>query len=565
VLKNHIYEEAKQALVTAGGGSIVSGLQTETPASRIVGFILAGAQRDPAATQLLVRAIELDPEVGEAWFLLAQSMAPTETILIGGTQVTVVEVLSTLTQKRKALTPSFDLRPARAFAWAKLGSLAGRTGTVPVQGRPTTPSDCFVHALAEKADEPMVWGTIAQATPVNGHTGIGPVSFTRLQCLAIALDLNPMDHETWKTAADCTAEAYATNDQANGWIALGDRRYSSKDCYDQAIRVMKGKAPKGARGEPGEWGAFRSLFIARVPSSVLVIAPSASAPTPPTASRPSPQGTLTAVGPSTTTNPAQLVPPPPPPPAAPKPAERTGLVDPALRGQLDGLLQQGESLASAGRLQEALACWDAVIAHDPTCLSAWKSKALALSELGDLNASLQCFDRAIQLAPQDGWTWMGKASVLRQAGRGPEAASCEANAKRLSPSLSRPPGTPTPEQLGDPSFNPSSSVSWFNYGNHLAQAGHAQYAIACFDEALKHDPNLGQAWNGKGVCLSKMGCKEEALGCYDWAVRINPTHARAWFNRGVILLELGRREEGLQAIAYAENLDPAMRSAPRPP
>ncbi len=64
-------------------------------------------------------------------------------------------------------------------------------------------------------------------------------------------------------------------------------------------------------------------------------------------------------------------------------------------------------------------------------------------------------------------------------------------------------------------------------------------AMACYDIALRLDPELASAWFNKGVAQLASRHVDEALACYEQALRLNPKSGQVWSNRGVALKSQG--------------------------
>jgi predicted O-linked N-acetylglucosamine transferase (SPINDLY family) len=76
---------------------------------------------------------------------------------------------------------------------------------------------------------------------------------------------------------------------------------------------------------------------------------------------------------------------------------------------------------------------------------------------------------------------------------------------------------------------------------------HAE-ALACYDRALKENPNLPDIALPRGIALSNLRRHAEALVEYEKAVASRPGDALAWHARGSALLELGRSREALESF-----------------
>ncbi len=163
-------------------------------------------------------------------------------------------------------------------------------------------------------------------------------------------------------------------------------------------------------------------------------------------------------------------------------------------------IDKGLELAKAGRVENALACFERALAINPQSVAAWSNKGGALAKLGRFEEALACFDRGLAI-------------------------------------------------------NPQLAEAWDNKGIALGNLGRFEEALACFDRALAVNPQLAEAWDNKGLALENLGRSEEALACFDRALTLNPQHASAWFNKGAVLVNRFRRvREAIACFEEAQRL-----------
>jgi tetratricopeptide (TPR) repeat protein len=245
----------------------------------------------------------------------------------------------------------------------------------------------------------------------------------------------------------------------------------------------------------------------------------------------------------------------------PRPAERYGSFG-ELRGALEPILERktgeklevpqvgektavfwnnkGISLATLGRREEAISCYDQALALDPRYATAWSNKGKALAELGRREEAISCYDQALALDPRHAAAWNNKGSALCNLGRREEAISCYDQALAI---------------------DPRDAAAWDNKGNALADLGRHAEAISCYDQALAVDPRDAVTLNNKGLALADAGRREEAISCHDQALAIDPRQATAWSNKGLALNALGRRDEAISCCDQALAIDPRLAQA----
>ena len=126
---------------------------------------------------------------------------------------------------------------------------------------------------------------------------------------------------------------------------------------------------------------------------------------------------------------------PSPEPSGPAPAAETSgpatvrpNADRAARIAL--LLGKGQSLLHLQQTDTALACFDEVIALDPTNADAFVKKGTALEKLGRLDEAIDCYDRAIALDTSMTMAYLCKGGVFNRLERYGEALQCYEQALR---------------------------------------------------------------------------------------------------------------------------------------
>jgi tetratricopeptide (TPR) repeat protein len=122
------------------------------------------------------------------------------------------------------------------------------------------------------------------------------------------------------------------------------------------------------------------------------------------------------------------------------------------------LQEQAGAHVSAGRFEEAIGCYDTILAADPGSVRSWNCKGNSLFNLKKFEEALVCYDRAIALAPTDPRVWNNKGL--------------------------------TQDMLGYP-----------------------MDALKSFDAALALDPGIERVWQNKGQTLSRLGWVEESRRC----------------------------------------------------
>lgn len=64
----------------------------------------------------------------------------------------------------------------------------------------------------------------------------------------------------------------------------------------------------------------------------------------------------------------------------------------------DAYSKEGDTLAAAGKFEEAIVLYDRAIEVDPENSEAWTRKAIALKALGRIREALDCVEHALDLS-----------------------------------------------------------------------------------------------------------------------------------------------------------------------
>ena len=71
----------------------------------------------------------------------------------------------------------------------------------------------------------------------------------------------------------------------------------------------------------------------------------------------------------------------------------------------------------------------------------------------------------------------------------------------------------------------------------------------------KEDTKFLLGWVDKGSVLAKQERHKEAIACFDTAIKIDPEDSQVFFCKGDSLKKLGRNEEAEQCFDKAEELE----------
>lgn len=111
------------------------------------------------------------------------------------------------------------------------------------------------------------------------------------------------------------------------------------------------------------------------------------------------------------------------------------------------------------------------------------------------------------------------------------------------------------------SINPSSDVSFYNYGIILKHLNSPRQALEKFTKALALNPNVAATWNNRGATYNDLGEHHAALRDFDKAISLNRAYAEAYTNLGNTLVMLKRSLDAVVAYQKALSINPRLAEA----
>jgi len=175
---------------------------------------------------------------------------------------------------------------------------------------------------------------------------------------------------------------------------------------------------------------------------------------------------------------------------------------------LDLRAERARAYLALGRLQDARADFERVVADDPERAVVWVELGNTLRSLGEVAAAVAAFDEAL---------------------------------------------------ARDPASRPD---AWNNRGSCRLELGRAADALADFDRTAALDPDRAEPRVHRGMALRELGRLEDAERACDEALDLDPRSVLALHFRGVVRAQRGRLEPALADLDAAVELapgDPAVR------
>jgi tetratricopeptide (TPR) repeat protein len=187
------------------------------------------------------------------------------------------------------------------------------------------------------------------------------------------------------------------------------------------------------------------------------------------------------------------------------------------------------SLHRAGRLTEAEATYQAVLAANPGDVAALHGLGVLRHQRGDHAAAVELLRLAVGRAPGAAEFHFNLGLALLKAGRADDAVAALGEAARLKPDWARP---------------------HYDMGNAHLAAGRQEEAVRAFRAALKRDPAFFEAETNLANALKAMGKREQAIAAYRRVLRRNPDLPEVHNNLGTAL-EADGDDDGAEAAFRA--------------
>lgn len=211
-----------------------------------------------------------------------------------------------------------------------------------------------------------------------------------------------------------------------------------------------------------------------------------------------------------------------------------GPVKTVRRNSVSSAYQRGNTHEKAQRYQQAIACYDEVLALDPNHAKACNAQGRTWVMLGRYQEAANSFQRAYQIQPDYAVAYCNHGVTQQALRRYKEALVSYNQALAL---------------------NPREVKASNNKGDVLLSLNRHDEAIECFTRALVLNPGYAPIHNNLGRALQQTHRYGEALASYDRALEIDSRFALAVNNRGAVLCWLGRYAEAVDCYRRALELE----------
>lgn len=203
--------------------------------------------------------------------------------------------------------------------------------------------------------------------------------------------------------------------------------------------------------------------------------------------------------------------------------------------QLQNTLQQGIAHHRAGRLKEALGCYQRVRVGAPRNFDAWHLSGIIALQSDAAADAVSLLRRAVAINPGSGEAQMRLGAALIGTGNVAEAEKALRESVRL---------------------NPASIDGWETLAYGLKVQDKLREAVACHEKAVALDPHRAASWHNFGLTWGFLGQNEEALKCHARAAEADRKFSPAHFGRAQALQRMHRTAEAIAAYDQGLALAP---------
>lgn len=223
----------------------------------------------------------------------------------------------------------------------------------------------------------------------------------------------------------------------------------------------------------------------------------------------------------------------------------------------------------SGRLPQAEALYQTILAKDPKCADALHLQGLIALQTGRAEIAANLIRQAVEISPNEAQFHSNLGEAYRGLGWFDEAVESLKRALAIQPAfpeaLNRLGAVLAAQQQTANAvncyreairFDPNCADAYYNLGNVLANIGQLAEAEACYKRTVALRPNAIDAHNNLGAVIHMQGRVDEALGAYQRGIALRPNHAESHNNLGNIFKDQGRLEEAIARYRQAIALKP---------
>jgi predicted O-linked N-acetylglucosamine transferase (SPINDLY family) len=158
-----------------------------------------------------------------------------------------------------------------------------------------------------------------------------------------------------------------------------------------------------------------------------------------------------------------------------------------------------------------------------------------LEDAGRLDEALAKYDQAASIAPSYASAHLNRGNIFGLVGQPAFAAQAYQQAIALQPEF---------------------AAAHFNLGNSLVELKNFLGALDAYECATRYKPEFVDAWIAKGNVFGDIGQHDAALSSYQRALSLSPVHAQVHRNLGLTLRQIGRLNDARTSFEMTVKLQP---------
>ncbi len=202
---------------------------------------------------------------------------------------------------------------------------------------------------------------------------------------------------------------------------------------------------------------------------------------------------------------------------------------------LKELMDLGDELLQAGRIQEAETAYRRATEVDKKYPRAWFNLAGVLSAQGQFDEALKAYKTCLKLDKKDADCWGAYATILKHMRNYKEAEKAFKEAEK---------------------YDPETPMVWFNFANLLREQGRHKQAVEKYQFAISMDPNNPNYWNNLGFTYEALDDYKSAERAFERTIELDSSMAGAWRELGALRANRGELDSALEAMNRCTELDP---------
>jgi arylsulfatase A-like enzyme/Tfp pilus assembly protein PilF len=227
--------------------------------------------------------------------------------------------------------------------------------------------------------------------------------------------------------------------------------------------------------------------------------------------------------------------------------------DPKRLVELEQMLTRAGDAYRAGKIDETVALYKAVIAKRPDTEDAYRKLALVFWRAGDANGAIATLESALRAGVTQSEVRIKLAQYLAESGQASKAVDLLKDDAGNDPDALIALGNAytAANRNADAirtfrhliEIDPKSALAYQDLGTAQLQAKDIKGAEDSLRRAIQHDPSLAGAYTALGVVLASTSRKADAIDAWKHAVTLDPSDVNALYNLTVNLADAGRMDE----------------------